>query len=79
VLGLRWSEVIGLRIGDVDYLTRTLHVRQAVEEVNGRVRIVPATKSDASRRSLAVPPTVTEALARHVATFRPGAAPDASG
>ena len=76
VLGLRWSEVIGLRIGDVDFLTRTLHVRQTVEEVSGRVRVVPATKSDASRRSLAVPPAVTDALARHVAAFRPDAVPE---
>jgi integrase len=75
-LGLRWSEVIGLRPRDVDFLRRTISVRQTVEEVDGRVAVVEATKSDASRRTMAVAPTLLEELARHLATYRPDVEPD---
>lgn len=51
VLGLRWSEAVGLRVGDVDFLRRTLTVAQTVGEVAGRVRVVDLTKTDASRRT----------------------------
>ena len=76
VLGLRWSEAIGLRIRDVGFLTRTIDVRQTVEEVGGHVRVVQATKSDASRRSIAAPPTLLNEIARHIASHRPDAAGD---
>ena len=76
VLGLRWSEAIGLRVGDVNFLTRTLSVNQTVEEVGGHVRVVEATKTEDSERSMAVPPSVIDALAQHLATFRPDAGPD---
>ena len=39
VLGLRWSEAIGLRVGDVDFLRRTLTVRRTIAEVEGKFRI----------------------------------------
>jgi integrase len=75
-LGLRWSEVIALRPSDVDFLRRTISVRQTVEEVDGKVAVVEATKSDASRRTMAVAPTLLEELARHLATYRSQAEPD---
>jgi integrase len=75
-LGLRWSEVIGLRPRDVDFLRRTISVRQTVEEVSGTVAVVEATKSDASRRTMAVAPTLLEELALHLATYRSDAGPD---
>lgn len=75
-MGLRWSEAIGLRVVDVNFLGRTLSVRQTVEEVGGHVRIIDATKSNASRRSMAIPPTLVGELARHLATYRPGVGPD---
>lgn len=33
--GLRWSELSGLRVGDVDFAKRRLHVRHTVVEVGG--------------------------------------------
>lgn len=76
ILGLRWSEAIGLRIRDVGFLTRTIDVRQTVEEVGGHVRVVEATKSDASRRSMAVPPTLLADIAHHIAIHRADATAD---
>jgi integrase len=76
VLGLRWGEAIALRVRDIHTLKRTVTVAQTVEELNGTVRVVPETKTDASRRTIAAPPFLIEALAAHLAAHRPGAGPD---
>jgi len=75
-VGLRWGEAIGLRIGDVDFLRRRLSVCQTVEEVSGHVRVVAATKTEAGRRTFALPVFLVDELAAHLAEYRPGAAPD---
>jgi len=71
VLGLRWSECAGLRVGDVDFLRRTLTVRQTIAEVEGHL-IVADTKSRSSRRTLSVPSFLIDELAEHLAAHRPG-------
>lgn len=72
VLGLRWSEVAGLRVRHLDFLRRTLTVSETITEVNGK--LLPAsTKSAAGRRTLAVPPFLMATLAEHLAARgRPG-------
>lgn len=75
MLGLRWSECAGLRVGDVDFLRRTLTVRQTIAEVEGRL-IVSETKSRSSRRTLSVPTFLVDELAGHLAAHRTGASPD---
>lgn len=74
ILGLRWSEAVGLRVGDVDFLRRTLAVGQTIAEVEGRL-LVAETKSRSSRRTLSVPRFLTDELAEHLARHRPGAIP----
>lgn len=69
VLGLRWSEVAGLRVRHLDFLRRTLTVAETVAEVGGRLQPA-ATKSRAGTRTLAVPPFVMPAHS----TGRAGAA-----
>ena len=76
VLGLRWSEAIALRVGDLDFDKNRVTVARTVQEVGGRVRIVDATKSEASRRTVAAPAALMEDLARHLETFRARAVPD---
>lgn len=72
VLGLRWSEVIGLRVGRIDFLRRLLTVDQTIAEVNGELFPAPV-KTKASRRTLAVPPFLVEMLTEHlVRTGRTG-------
>lgn len=68
VLGLRWSEAIGLRVDDVDFLHRTLTVNQTISEVEGRLAIAP-TKSRKSKRTMSVPQFVIDELAAHAARF----------
>jgi integrase len=46
-LGLRWSEVAGLKVGNVDFLRQKVTVKETVAEVNGRIHDADV-KTDAS-------------------------------
>jgi integrase len=70
ILGLRWSEVIGLRICDIDFLHRTVTVNQTVEEAGGHVRLVPWGKTNASLRSRPVPQVLLDQIAAYILIFR---------
>jgi integrase len=59
--GLRWSELVGLRVGDIDLTTRRLYVRQAAPEVEGRI-IVGPPKTRAAVRTVPLPQIVIDAL-----------------
>jgi integrase len=63
-MGLRQGELLGLRWTDVELEQATLRVAQALQRVGGKL-IVKAPKSEKSRRTLRLPPSVVEALARH--------------
>lgn len=67
VLGLRWGEVAGLRVGRVDFLARTLTV--AEQRTRGRrgAMIDGPPKSDAGYRTLSVPAPLMDVLAEHLA------------
>lgn len=66
VLGLRWSEVAGLKVGNIDFLRQKLTVTETVAEVNGQLQ--PAdVKTDASRRTLSIPSFLKEMLSEHLA------------
>lgn len=74
MLGLRWSEVIALRVGDVDVDAGSLSVAQTVEELSGHVRIVPYRKTKGGLRTMAMPDVVAEALRGHIAEYWDNAA-----
>jgi len=63
--GLRWSELVGLRVMDVDLALRRLHVRRSAPEVEGKI-VIGLPKTKASRRSVPLPAAVVEALRPHV-------------
>lgn len=68
VLGLRWGECAGLRIGRIDFLNRQLTVaEQATRIAHGRITFGPP-KSNAGRRSMSVPADLIGVLAGHLAT-----------
>lgn len=75
VLGLRWSEVAGLRVRRVNFFRGCVEVAETLAEVEGH--LIPAgPKSAAGRRTLAVPGFLMDMLGDHlVARGRPG--PDA--
>lgn len=63
--GLRFGELAELRRGDVDLEARTLRVERAVTARDGQV-FVGDPKSDAGRRTVAVPPHLVPLLAAHL-------------
>lgn len=66
VLGLRWGEVAGLRVGRFDFLRATLSVAEQVTQGPGGTTTVGAPKSAAGRRTLAVPAELMDRLAAHL-------------
>jgi integrase len=64
--GLRWSELVGLRVRDVDLAARRLYVRQAAPEVEGRI-IVGPPKTRAAVRTVPLPQVVIDALKPRIA------------
>lgn len=73
VLGLRWGELAGLRIEDVDFLRGEVRVARQLAELAGQLT-VEAPKTGHGVRTLAAPPFLTRALADHIRRFRADAA-----
>jgi len=67
VLGLRWSELVGLRVGRVNILGRTLEVAEAIKYGSGRLVVDGLVKSKAARRVLGIPDELAAILAEHLA------------
>lgn len=66
-LGLRQSEALGLKWSDIDLDRGTLSVRRGLHRVTGRGLVFEEPKSERSRRTLALPVQLVEALRRHQA------------
>lgn len=64
--GLRWGELAGLRVADVDMLRRRLTVRSALIEASGQPPRLGTPKSSTSERTITLPHVVIEALASHL-------------
>jgi integrase len=66
VLGLRWSEVIGLRVGRLDLPAGSLTVAEAITRGSGGHLISGPPKSAAGRRTLTVPDPLVEMMEAHL-------------
>lgn len=64
-VGLRQSEALGLRWSDIDLDVGTLTVRRGLHRVAGKGLVYEEPKADRSRRTLALPAQLVEALRRH--------------
>lgn len=65
-LGLRQGEALGLSWEDVDFESRRLHIRHGLQRIAGELRLVePKTRQ--SRRTIALPLVVIDALQHHKA------------
>jgi integrase len=67
--GLRQGEAFGLRVQDVDFLRRELHVRQQIRIVNSAP--LPALPKYRRTRTIPMPAWVVDSLAEHLATLEP--------
>ncbi len=70
--GLRWSELVGLRVRDIDLEAKRLHVHRAAPEIAGRIH-VGLTKTRAARRTVPLPQVVIDVLQPRIS----GRSPDA--
>lgn len=64
-MGMRRSEIIALKWGNVDMERRILHIVEATVLDENRVAVTKQPKSVAGKRSLPIPDIVFEALERH--------------
>jgi integrase len=67
--GLRWGELIGLQRRDVDLDGGTVRVRGSVAELTSGQRIYKAPKSEAGKRTVAVPEVVRPLIADHMKRY----------
>ena len=66
VLGLRWGECAGLRVGRIDFDRSTIAIAEQITRGVGGRSVVGPPKSEAARRTLAAPPVLMELLANHL-------------
>jgi integrase len=66
--GLRWGELVGLRVKRVDLLHGQVTVAEQVAEVNGQLNPGPP-KTSAGRRTITLPSVAAVALAEHLTEF----------
>jgi integrase len=70
--GLRWGELVGLRVKRVDLLHSRITVAGQVTEIDGHFTWGPP-KTEAGRRTVTLPAVAAAALAEHLATYsQPG-------
>lgn len=62
--GLRQGEILGLRVSDIDFLRRRVHVERQVKMISSR--IVIAKPKGRKTRTVPMPDTVALALAEHL-------------
>lgn len=62
--GLRQGEVFGLRVQDVDFLRRQLHVEQQVKLLHGKV--ILDRPNGGKTRTVPLPTSVADELAGHL-------------
>ncbi|WCH91614.1 hypothetical protein POD33_05475 [Streptomyces moderatus] len=71
---LRWGELVALRRRDVDLDAGMIRVRGSVSELNNGERIYKAPKSEAGKRTVAVPQSIMPMVVDHMRQFaEPGA------
>jgi integrase len=66
VLGLRWGEAAGVRVGAIDCLRGIVHVVEQVTRGQGGVAITSEPKSNAGTPDLAMPQWLTDLAAAHL-------------
>jgi integrase len=69
--GLRWSELVGLRVKDIDLAARRLYVQRAAPEMEGRI-VIGRPKTRAGIRTVPLPQVVVDVFNRRIN----GRAPD---
>lgn len=67
--GLRGSEIFGLELDQINFLSREIHVRQQLKRMPGVPPYLGELKTKTSRRAVELPEIVQLALARHIEKY----------
>ena len=67
--GLRWSELVALKVGNLDLLRGSVHVRESLVEVNGR--LFPGSTKTGATRTVSLPRFLARMLSEHLGQFPP--------
>ncbi len=67
VLGLRWGEIAGLRVGQLDLVRRTLTVKTQRTRGEGGRMVEQSPKTRAGQRTMTMPTWIAAMLAEHLA------------
>jgi integrase len=66
---LRWGELVALRRRDIDLDAGMIRVRGSVSELNSGERIYKAPKSEAGKRTVAIPRSIMPTVKAHMDNF----------
>ncbi|WP_306334222.1 site-specific integrase [Streptomyces sp. KL118A] len=66
---LRWGELVALRRQDVDLDAGMVRVRGSISELNNGERIYKAPKSEAGKRTVAIPKSILPVIVAHMRQF----------
>ncbi len=69
--GMRWGELAGLQLTDLDLPRHRLTVRRTLVEATGQPPHIGPPKSKASQRTITLPRFVVETLTRHLDAYPP--------
>jgi integrase len=69
--GLRWGELVALRLRDVDLDAGVVHVVRKFAELQKGERVPGRPKSDAGFRTVALPSVLVQVVREHLAEFAP--------
>jgi integrase len=69
--GLRWGELVALRVRDVDLDAGMVHVVRKFAELQNGERVPGRPKSDAGLRTVALPSVLVAVVRQHLAEFPP--------
>lgn len=72
--GLRRGEILALRRGDIDLLRRTLRIERGMHQLADGTLVIGPPKTDAGRRTIAIPPHLVPDLTGHLEQFVAGEA-----
>jgi integrase len=67
--GLRYGELAGLQLGDLNLVDGTVHVERQLTELRDGSTVLGPPKTEASHRTVAIPPHVLGDLVAHLTTF----------
>ena len=70
--GLRPAEALGLTVDRVNFLKRSIRIDRQLVTAAGATPVLAPTKTESSVRTIPVPQSVLDALARHLEEYGPG-------